>query len=135
MTRRSQLEYIALQWISLWCSPVNWALFDEIHADHFEDCSSAGRPNTKAGFAEGLKEMLYAFPDLITTVEDLVVDEQQARVAVRWRAQGTNKYPFLGHGPTNKESVITGIEIIYIVDNQIVRRWGEWDITSFNSDI
>mgnify|MGYP003576918546 CR=1 FL=1 len=131
MTRRSQLEYIALQWISLWCSPVNWALFDEIHADHFGDCSSAGRPNTKAGFAEGLKEMLYAFPDLITTVEDLVVDEQQARVAVRWRAQGTNKYPFLGHGPTNKESVITGIEIIYIVDNQIVRRWGEWDITSF----
>lgn len=135
MEMRSQLEHIARQWISLWCSPVNWALFNELHADHFEDCSSAGRPNTKAGFASGLGEMIHAFPNLITTVEDLVIDEQRARVAVRWRAQGTNKSIFLGHGPTNKGSVITGIEIIEVVDNQIVRRWGEWDISLFNSSV
>lgn len=129
MTKRNQLEHIARRWISLWCSPTDWKLFDQLHADHFEDCSSAGRPGTKEGFASGLREMLWAFPDLTTTVEDLVIDEQRSRVSVRWRAQGLNKHSFLGREATHKESTITGIEIIDIIDDKIVKRWGEWDVS------
>ncbi|PRD45580.1 ester cyclase [Sphingobacterium haloxyli] len=134
MIKRNQLEYIARQWISLWCSPTDWALFDQIHADHFEDCSSAGRPSTKEGFAAGLREMLRAFPDLTTTVEDMIVDVEGGRVSVRWKAQGTNRRSFLGHGPTNKIAFITGIEIIEIAESKIVKRWGEWDISSHFND-
>jgi predicted ester cyclase len=76
MPSRSELASIATQWVSLWCAPLDWQLFDRLHSAQFQDCSSAGRPPTKEGFAGGLAEMIRAFPDLQTKVEHLVVDEQ-----------------------------------------------------------
>ena len=111
MHTREELENTTRQWIALWCTPVDWAFFDRLHADTFEDCSSAGRPTDKAGFARGLAEFTSAFPDLQTRVEDLVVDETRSRVAVRWSAQGTNQAAYLGVGPTGRLTTITGIEI------------------------
>ncbi|MBF0546008.1 MAG: ester cyclase [Candidatus Riflebacteria bacterium] len=130
MPECNELETISKQWISLWCPPVDWKLFDQLHSDHFEDCSSGGRPPTKEGFAQGLKEFVTAFPDLHTTIEDLVIDEKKSQVAVRWSAHGTNRLPFLGNGPTNRITQISGIEIIEISNGKIVRRWGEWDISA-----
>ena len=127
MSTRLELESITRQWISLWCAPVDWALFERLHAEAFEDCSPAGRPATREGFAQGLAEFIEAFPDLQARVEDLVVDEVRSQVAVRWAAQGTNRAEFLGIGPTRRLTTITGIEIIEIRDGQITRRWGEWD--------
>jgi predicted ester cyclase len=96
---RDQLEIVASQWIALWCAPVDWQLFDRLHADDFEDCASAGRPSTKAGFGQGIADLIDAFPDLCTTVEDLVVDEARSRIAVRWAARGTNRSEYRGVGP------------------------------------
>ena len=127
---RVELARIATKWITLWCAPVDWHLFDQLHAENFVDGSSAGRPATKDGFAQGLAELIRAFPDLHTTVEGLVIDESRSQVAVRWAAQGTNRSEFLGIGPTNRLTLITGIEIIEIQDGQIIRRWGEWDISA-----
>jgi predicted ester cyclase len=59
-----------------------------------------------------------------------MVDVENSRVAVRWSARGTNKANFLGIGPTERLTSITGIEIIEIKKSQIVRRWGEWDISA-----
>jgi steroid delta-isomerase-like uncharacterized protein len=128
MYTREELEHIARQWITLWCVPVDWGLYYRLHAENFEDCSPAGRPNDKAGFAGGLAAFVAAFPDLQTSVEDLVVDETRSMVTVRWSAAGTNRVEFLGIGPTGRLTTITGIEIIEIHDGQIIRRWGEWDI-------
>ncbi len=127
---RTELEAIARQWIGLWCVPVDWDLFDRLHGDNFEDGSPAGRPATKAGFAEGLADLARAFPDLETTVDDLVIDEAAARVAARWTARGTNRARFLGVGPTGRLTTFRGIEIIEIRDGRVTRRWGEWDISS-----
>lgn len=130
MTDRETLTAIATDWISLWWAPVDWQRFDSLHAETFEDRSSAGRPGSKQGFAEGLAGLVRAFPDLKTWVEDLVFDEPEAKVAVRWRAEGTNRERYLGIGPTQRLTVITGIEIIEIYTGKIVRRWGEWDISA-----
>jgi steroid delta-isomerase-like uncharacterized protein len=134
VTDRAALETIARQWISLWCAPVDWQSFDRLHAEDFEDCSAAGREATKAAFAVALADLVDAFPDLHTQVDDLVVDMCSAsgapRVVVRWSAQGTNRRRFLGVGPTNRRTPITGIEIIEVRDARVVRRWGEWDITA-----
>ena len=128
--RRSELEGVTRRWISLWCAPTDWKLFDQLHSDDFEDKSPAGRDTSKRGFATGLRELVDAFPDLVTKVEDMVVDEEAQRVAVRWSSVGTNKRRFLGVGPTNRKTPITGIEIIEISNGRITRRWGEWDITA-----
>jgi steroid delta-isomerase-like uncharacterized protein len=130
MPSRVELQRIASEWVSLWCAPVDWQLFDQLHAVHFEDCSSAGRPPTKAGFAAGLAEIVRAFPDLRASVEQLVVDEETGHAAIRWSAIGTNRVGFIGVGPTDRITPITGIEIIEVRDGQIVKRWGEWDISA-----
>ena len=129
MGTRTNLKNIAKKWITLWCTPVNWELFDRLHAEHFEDCSAAGRLPNKEGFAQGLAELVRAFPDLQTKVEGLLIDESISQVAIRWTAEGTNQKKFLGVGPTNNLTKITGIEVIEIQHDRIIRRWGEWDIS------
>jgi steroid delta-isomerase-like uncharacterized protein len=130
MADRADLADIAERWISLWTVPVNWALFDRLHAEDFEDASPSGREATREAFAGALRELIRAFPDLQVAVEDLVVDTEADRVAVRWSALGTNRTRYLGVGPTNRRTPITGIEIIEIRDGRVVRRWGEWDISA-----
>ena len=130
MSQSAELESLAYQWISRWCAPVDWQLFDRLHGADFQDCSSAGRATTKQAFAAGLADLIDAFPDLQAQVEDLVVDDAHNRLAVRWSAIGTNRLPFLGVGPTGRPTPMTGIEIIEIENGQIIRRWGEWDITA-----
>ena len=130
MSNRESLAQIARRWVSLWQAPIDWRLFDQLHADYFEDCSAAGRGSTKQAFGSGIEALVGAFPDLQTVAEDVVVDESTARVAIRWTAIGTNRGAYLGVGPTHRKTTITGIEIIEIVRGQVVRRWGEWDISS-----
>lgn len=129
MTARDDLAALARRWVSLWTVPVDWALFERIHDDGFVDGSSVGRPADKRGFAAGLAAFVRAFPDLRTHVEDLVIDEPGARVSVRWSATGTNREAYMGIGPTQRTTRISGIEIIEIRAGRIVRRWGEWDIS------
>lgn len=126
---RSELEDITRRWISLWSAPTDWKLFDQIHSEDFEDMSPADREPSKQAFAKGLRELIEAFPDLSTKIEDMVVDETIQRVAVRWSSVGTNRRKFLGIGPTNRQTSITGIEIIEVSNGQITKRWGEWDIS------
>ena len=130
MPTRADLEAIATSWISLWNVPVEWSLFERLHSQTFEDCASGGRPTTREGFAQGIAELTRAFPDLRTAIDGLVVDEVNSQVAIRWCARGTNRERYLGVGPTNRLTAITGIEIIEVQSGRIVRRWGEWDISA-----
>jgi len=126
---REELEAIARTWISPWCVPVDCDLFDVLHADAFCDGSSAGRSIDKQGFADGLAVLVSAFPDLQTVTNDVLIDVDRSRVAVRWTATGTNRAKYVGVGPTNRVTTFTGIEIVEIRDGRIVKRWGEWDAT------
>ena len=126
---RDQLTLIAEQWVGLWNIPTDWALFEHLHADDFVDHASAGRESHKAAFAQSIVHLQDAFPDIQVQVDDVVIDEAHQRVAVRWSAIGTNTQNYLGVGPTQRSTRITGIEIIDMDHGQVVRRWGEWDIT------
>lgn len=126
---RDDMIWVVKEWISLWNPPVDWDLFDTLHAEDFKDCTPAERVGTKKGFAQGLKEFTSAFPDLRTRVKDIMVDESRNMATVRWSASGTNRKNYLGVGPTNKKTTITGIEIVEIRWGRITRRWGEWDIS------
>jgi len=128
---RDALSRISREWVSLWCPSPRRSRFDALHADEFADHSSAGRAPTKEAFWHGLMDLVTAFPDLDSRVDDLVIDESTCRVAVRWSARGTNRARYLGKGPTHQVVHITGIEIIEIHGGRITDRWGEWDISDF----
>ncbi|MEM9224219.1 MAG: ester cyclase [Pseudomonadota bacterium] len=66
-----------------------------------------------------------AFPDC--RVEILMQIAEGHAVATRWRFNGTNTGPYLGHAPTGIHVTWTGIEIDLFRYEHIVESWVDWD--------
>jgi predicted ester cyclase len=104
----------------------NTGLLDQVIAGNAVDHNpvpgqSPGRDGIKRAFAE----FRTAFPDMRTTVEDMVAegDKVACRVTVRMTHRGT----FQKVKPTGKQVTLSGIDILRFVDGNLVERWGEFD--------
>ncbi|HET9950180.1 MAG TPA: ester cyclase [Candidatus Eisenbacteria bacterium] len=124
---RASLERIARRWIEEIWRPGDLGTFEELHAPEFRDRSAAGRGETRDDYRRMLESFYAAFPDFRTRIEDLVVDETRATVAIRWAARGTHRGPYLGVAPSGRALEFAGIEIVRVEGGRIVERWGEWD--------
>jgi steroid delta-isomerase-like uncharacterized protein len=67
-----------------------------------------------------------AFPDLQTTVEDLIAEGDKVAVRHSWR--GTHKRDFQGIPPTGKQVTFTSMDIYRIVGGKIAEEWIEIDM-------
>jgi len=124
------LRAVALRWMKLHEAhrrPGFEEEFAALHAADFQDLSPAGRASGGDALKQGLVEWYRAFPDLEVQVDDLVVDEAQGKVAIRWSAQGTHRGAFLGVAATGGRIGFRGIELITVARGALVERWGEWD--------
>lgn len=105
----------------------NLGVVDEIYAPVYVG-HTAGFPDQTLG-PEGVKEFveLYrsAFPDLHTTIEDIVTEGD--KVAYRWTAVGTHQGELFGVPPSSNRMEITGITIERIEDGKIVETWNNFD--------
>lgn len=85
--------------------------------------------NAEAQDREALKAMILttrsAFPDLVTTVDDVVVEGDLA--AIRWHSTGTHTHGFLGVPPTRKKVVVSGATFARFEDGLIVEEHVTWD--------
>jgi steroid delta-isomerase-like uncharacterized protein len=124
----TEVRDLVHRWMTLW-QGADLSLVDELHADDFVDHSPADRSPDRAGVRAGLEELRRAFPDFHATSDDVIVDVDRATVAIRWRATGTHRGPFLGLASTGRVIEFQGIEVIRIDPSrgQIVEHWGEWD--------
>ncbi len=104
----------------------NLAALDAIVASNI--VSHAGIPGMPPGL-EGGKMVhgmfLSAFPDGVTTTEDLLAEGE--KVVERFTFRGTNNGSFMGMPPTGKKVVSSGMSIFRIADGKIVEHWGEND--------
>ncbi len=66
-----------------------------------------------------------AFPDLRTTVDDLVAEGD--KVAIRWTIAGTHNGELMGIPPSGKRINCSGITIQRIADGKIVEGWTNFD--------
>lgn len=121
---------IGHRWAELWNAGVDLALIDELVAPNF--VSHSAPPGLPAG-REGVKQWVTlfhrAFPDLYSTVEDLIVEGD--KVVERFSGGGTHRGDFFGIPPTGKKATTTGINILRIADGQIVEHWGNGDDLGF----
>lgn len=105
----------------------NLDVVDEIYAPVYVG-HTAGFPDQTLG-PEGVKEFveLYrsAFPDLHTTIEDMVTEGD--KLVYRWTAVGTHQGELLGVAPSSNRMEITGITIDRIEDGKIVETWNNFD--------
>ncbi len=68
-----------------------------------------------------------AFPDLRVKNENVIEDEQQKKVVVRWTAHGTHTGTLMQIPATNKKVSLKGIDILQVENGKISERWGEFD--------
>ena len=66
-----------------------------------------------------------AFPDLITSVEDVIAEGD--RVVVRGTDRGTHQGEFMGHPATGRLVTTTWIEIFRMKSGKAVEGWVESD--------
>ena len=66
------------------------------------------------------------FPDLESTIEDLIAERD--KVVAHWRAQATHQGEYMGIPPTGNRVNFTGISIYRIEGGQIAESWGVSDL-------
>ena len=74
------------------------------------------------GFKQFITALRTAFPDLHSTLEDVMAAEG-SKVVTRDTWGGTNQGTFLGFPPTNRQVRALGIDIFRIADGKIVEQW------------
>ena len=144
---RSRLAALTRRWVEEGWSAGDGtrpagSIVEALHDPHFTDHDSGGRAPDNAGFRAGIVALLEAFPDLVATARDVVVEPTpigggtcagasavtvDGMVAVRWTAVGTQRGAYLGAAPTGRRVTFQGSEVIRVRDGRIAERWGEWD--------
>jgi C-1 hydroxylase len=68
------------------------------------------------------------FPDLESTIEDLIAERD--KVVAHWRAQATHQGEYMGIPPTGNRVDFRGISIYRIEGGQIAESWSVSDLLS-----
>ena len=105
----------------------NLAVIDELTAaDYVEHSPFPGQAPGIEGEKQLISMLRAAFPDLHSTIEDLIAEGD--KVVLRATARGTHKGEFMGIPPTGKQVTVTEIHIIRFVGGKGVEHWGEVDM-------
>ena len=61
------------------------------------------------------------FPDVTSTIEDLIAEGD--KVVARWRSRATHRGDYMGMPPSGKEVQIVGISVYRIEEGKIAEAW------------
>jgi steroid delta-isomerase-like uncharacterized protein len=112
----------------------DFAILDELIAAGYTNHNAPPGATQGVEGRKGAVAMLRrAFPDLQSTVEDLIAEGD--RVVARVNLRGTNTGEFMGRPPTGRPVNVTGIDIFRIVDGQVTDRWGVLDMMALNQQL
>ena len=92
--------------------------------NHTGDLDAAGdlfAPELAEAARQEAADFRRGFPDVVSTIEDLVAEGD--RVAARWRARATHLGGYVGVPPTGKEVEFTGISMYRIEGGRIAESW------------
>jgi steroid delta-isomerase-like uncharacterized protein len=78
------------------------------------------------GIRERIAAWRTAFPDLSTSIEDLVADGD--RVALRSIVRGTNTGEFMGTPPTGKQITVEWESIYRFEGGKVAEMWDAWNV-------
>lgn len=85
-------------------------------------------PGLPAGLEGGKmahRGAMAAFPDTVTTTQDLIAEGD--KVVERWISSATHLGDFMGMPATHKKYTNTGISIYRIAGGKIVEHWADFD--------
>lgn len=109
------------------------AAWDRGEVDAFDDLLSADyRRITSSGDSQSLEEFKAsivgtrsAFPDLVTTVDEVIVEGDRA--AIRWHSVGSHEHSFLGVPATKRQVTVSGATFAHFDGDRIAEEYVTWD--------
>ena len=90
--------------------------------DAAQDLFAAGQAEAAKQGAENFRR---GFPDVISTIEDLIAEGN--KVVARWRSRATHQGEYMGIPPTGKEVKFTGTSVYRIEEGKIAESWNSED--------
>jgi predicted ester cyclase len=86
-----------------------------------------------AAFEEPIAQLIKSFPDIQWHIQELI--EEENKVVVKWKVQGTHEAPFNTYAATHKKISNDGIGIFDLRDGKIVASQVQTDRLAFLQDL
>jgi steroid delta-isomerase-like uncharacterized protein len=115
---------IADAWSSAW-DHGNVDALDAVLSPAYRRISSAGDMQGRTEFKASITATRTAFPDLSTTIDDIVVEGDRA--AIRWHSTGNHRHSFLGVPATKRAVTVSGATFARFEGDHIVEEFVSWD--------
>jgi predicted ester cyclase len=90
-------------------------------------------PTNKDGFKQFIYGLWEAFPDIIITFEDIIIEGNKA--VGRYNLAGTHKGTFMDLQPTNKQFKVNGMTVFTFRDSKCIERWNLVDMNSLMAQL
>lgn len=118
-------QLIADTWVAVWDNGDVDAL-DAVLSPDYRRRAHAGESGLGlAEFKASVVATRSAFPDLTTTIDEILVDGDRA--AVRWHSSGRHERPFLGVPPTHRQVEVSGATFARFEGDRVVEEFVTWD--------
>jgi steroid delta-isomerase-like uncharacterized protein len=125
---REQIRTTATRWFEEVWNQRREATIDELLDATSVCCADGGVIVGPEQFRAGMYvPFLTAFPDLVVTVEDTIVEGDRA--VVRWSARGTHQGPGPGLPPTGRRVTLQGMTWITVRDGKLAEGWQSSNLT------
>lgn len=121
-SRRAAIE---AAWDSAWDKGEVDALDTLLSPSYRRRSSSDEEGQDRSTFKASIIATRAAFPDLVTTIDDVVVEGDRA--AIRWHSVGTHQHGFLGVPPTRRRVEVSGATFARFDGDRIVEEHVTWD--------
>src|ERR687888_1578610 len=90
-------------------------------------------PTNKEGFKQFIYLLWKAFPDIIITFDDIIIEGN--KVACRYNLAGTHKGKFMDLQPTDKQFRVNGMTVFSFRDRKCIERWNLVDMMSLTEQL
>ena len=121
-TRR---ELITAAWAAAWDRGEVDALDELLSPDYRRRTGTGDEGQGLAEFKASITATRSAFPDLVTTIDEVVLDGDTA--AVRWHSTGRHDHAFLGIPPTHRQVAVSGATFAHFRAERVVEEFVTWD--------
>ncbi|MCG2623890.1 flavin reductase [Arthrobacter sp. I2-34] len=118
-------SFITTVWAAAWDRGEVQSLDSLVTEDYVRISKASGKQAGLADLKEEILAVREGFPDLTTTIDNVVLDGDTA--AIFWTSRGTHTRPFHGVPPTNRPVETRGSNILVLREGRIARETVTWD--------
>jgi steroid delta-isomerase-like uncharacterized protein len=119
--RRARIQHA---WVASWDRGDVDAL-DGLLSPEYRRIGSRGEVHGLAEFKSSIRATRSAFPDLLTEIDEIVVERDRA--AVRWHSSGSHQADFLDVPATQRSVAVSGATFARFENDRIVEEFVTWD--------